>query len=297
MRIGVVGDIHGNFNEADVAYFNGSDLDLLLFVGDLPAWPWPWQVRRMARQIARITKPALLIPGNHDVHNGLQLLAEVRHDPTLARLSAWRHTRFHRHLEQWLAPVALAGYSTHTFRDGAFSVTVVAARPYSMGGPALSFAPLLEEMYGVASLSVSAARLNRCVQEARGDVLLFLAHNGPRGLGEGADDIWGRDFGRGGGDWGDVDLAAAIDHARAVGRRVVAVVGGHMHRGTRQGRQRAWLREREGITYINAAQVPRIIRDNKGARRHHLRLEVTVGGVADIRNVWVEKGIIIDPDQ
>ena len=88
--------------------------------------------------------------------------------------------------------------------------------------------------------------------------LLVLSHNGPAGLGDRADSIWGCDFREEEGDWGDPDLTQAIDHARAQGKRVLAVIGGHMHLRTKQGVERPWRTERDGTLYLNAARVPRI---------------------------------------
>jgi uncharacterized protein (TIGR04168 family) len=90
--------------------------------------------------------------------------------------------------------------------------------------------------------------------------VLFLAHNGPSGLGGQAQDLWGRDFDPDGGDWGDADLRGAIEHARGRGLRVLAVLAGHMHwalRG-RPGVQRRWQLQERGTLYVNAARVPRV---------------------------------------
>lgn len=160
-------------------------------------------------------------------------------------------------------------------------VTVIGCRPFSMGGPRIAFPGMLERRFGVASMQDSRDLLCSLVDESEGP-LLFLAHNGPTGLGDAADSIWGRDFHPAEGDWGDADLEAAVVHARQRGRRVVAVVAGHMHLRVRGGRRRTWHVEREGVHYVNAAEVSRV---HQG-RRHHVLLTVTDDSVqVDAR--WV----------
>ena len=42
------------------------------------------------------------------------------------------------------------------------------------------------------------------------------------------------------------------------GKRVLAVVAGHMHLRTRQGAERDWITERQETLFVNAARVPRM---------------------------------------
>jgi len=280
VRIAIVGDIHGHFDNADLAYFDRSDDDLLLFVGDLCQLVWPPQTRRVARCIARLDKPALFIAGNHDVGNGIQLLAELKGWRRLARLAGLRHLSHHRRLGAWLGGVPNVGYSAHPFHINGVRFDVVVGRPYALGGSELTFAPFMKNWFGVATLEDSAALLMRRVDQTRSERLIFLAHNGPHGLGNQPTDIWGCDFAPERGDWGDHDLTRAIAYARARGKQVLAVVAGHMHQRTRQGGQRSWHVERDGTHFINAARVPRVYLEKGGRQRHHICLEVTLDGVA-----------------
>ena len=68
----------------------------------------------------------------------------------------------------------------------------------------------------------------------------------------------------------------------AQGKRVVAVIAGHMHRGLKGGGQRPGLVTVGGIPYLNAAEVPRI-RDGK---HHHVAVTVA-DGVAAFAEQWV----------
>lgn len=296
-RIAVIGDVHEQWNGKDNAYFNRSNYDLLLFVGDLTSILSLKRTPSMASRIARLRKRALMIAGNHDVHNLVQLAAEVLDSKRLMWLSGARHAAFHKQLTRWIAPVEMGGYSSHFFRFGDVAFDVIVARPCSMGSglnqghepgengstggrrrfrKRINFARMLREVYGVQNLAASAQRLKRCVDRAQSDRLIFLAHNGPTGLGDAPDDLWGRDFGEPvGGDWGDEDLRVAINYAHKMGKTVEAVVAGHMHLHTRQGEERPWLKWVEGVAYVNAARVPRVRR----AGRHHVSIALNGVGV------------------
>ncbi len=117
-------------------------------------------------------------------------------------------------------------------------------------------------------------RLKRCVDESEARRVIFLAHHGPTGLGERRADLWGCDFRKEEGDFGDADLRVAIDYARVRGKRVLAVVAGHMHHRLRGGGMRKWCETREEVLYVNAARVPRIFEDRDGLIHHHVDLVI-----------------------
>ncbi len=278
MRIGIVGDIHRHWGPDDLRCFDRSELDLLLFVGDLGG-----HLQRgaldVARSIARLQVPALVVPGNHDAANLGQLLGEVVGSRALIRGFAPGHGGRRDRLERALSPVPLGGYSRHRFGD----LNVICGRPHSMGGPSLGFEPLLAQRFGVGSLQESAQRLRALVDEAPPGDLLFVAHNGPTGLGDRREDPWGCDFRKEQGDFGDPDLRAAIDHAQGTGRRVVAVVAGHMHRRLRGGGERRWQGSVDGVLHVNAAVVPRV----RSGRRHHVLLRL-IDGAAQAEDRWID---------
>jgi len=139
----------------------------------------------------------------------------------------------------------------------------------AMGGDEFSFPEQLERNYGVKNLADSEERIWQAVERAAHDTLVFLGHNGPVGLGSSPTDPWGCDFKSGGGDWGDSDLANAIQRARASGRRVAAIVAGHMHMHTRAG-ERTMHTVADGIPMRNAARVPRILAGPTGEQRYHV---------------------------
>lgn len=292
MRLAVVGDVHLAFGPKDVAALDDRGYEAILFVGDLAGYSHRGALK-VARYIAALKTKALVLPGNHDCMTAQQMLAEMMgHEPTIALLSGGEEARVAQ-LSDALGAARLTGYARHVLGD----VTVIAARPHSFGGPGFAFRPYLSRAFGVPNLDASGARLCDLVDECESEHLVFFAHNGPTGLGAARHDIWGCDFKRQGGDFGDADLRDAIDHARARGRRVLAVVAGHMHRHLRgapsgDAKERvAMVRDAEGTLYVNAARVPRVFRDpTTGAEvRHHVELRID-GTRAEAEDVLLSGG-------
>jgi uncharacterized protein (TIGR04168 family) len=266
MKLAVIGDVHHAWSEVDTTFFNASDYDALLFVGDIYNFSLQRGLRA-ASELAALDKPALLIPGNHDAIHPAQLAAEITRRPSLIRWTSYGHTERVKRLCEVVGGVQVGGYSVHHLADG---VDVITGRPHSMGGSVISFAPHLAEAYGVYTLDDSIRRLRRCIDESEARRVVFLAHNGPTGLGEKRDDLWGCDFRREEGDFGDYDLRIAIDYARERGKIVLAVIAGHMHHRLRGGGVRRWTCHRDGVLYVNAARVPRIFEDRDGVFHHHV---------------------------
>lgn len=277
LRIAVVGDVHQCFSDEDVAWFNASEYDQLLFVGDLAGYANHGALE-VARRIARLTLPALVIPGNHDAVRLAHLAAEVVRRPRLAQVLGIGQSRLCDELGDALSPVPLCGYSRHELSARDQHVSIVAARPHAMGGSYLSFEPHIRQRFGISRMGHSAARLCELVDACESERIVFLAHNGPSGLGAGRADIWGLDFRKEEGDFGDEDLRLAVEHARASGRRVLAVLAGHMHHAIKGGGERRWQLERDGILYVNAACVPRIFEHEGRTVRHHVAVTLSADG-------------------
>ena len=270
------GDVHLAFGPKDVEHVHAGGYDLALFVGDLSGYSHRGGLR-VSRYVAQLRTPTIVIPGNHDAAIAPQLLAEVmQHTATIELVSGGQSERVQQ-LRQAIAPAVLAGYSLHPLGTGEGRIEAIVGRPHSFGGPYLAFRPYLSQAFGVSTLEESAAKLVSLVDRLEGDRVLFFAHNGPAGLGAKRADIWGCDFKRGEGDFGDPDLRVAIEHARQKGKRVIAVIGGHMHHALRGGGTRSWtLRDEDGALYVNAARVPRVFRE-EGKERRHL-VEVSIDG-------------------
>lgn len=279
--IALIGDLHGHWSEEDVEYFNASEYALLLVTGDLGSGTERNGVE-IARSLARLQKPTLVVPGNNDAPFGDEIAAEFRYQTGLVRLLGLvpgSHAT-----NEGSGHVALCGYALRTVTLGERELSIVVGRPYAMGGSELSFRRALANRYGVTTMADSVARLRQLVHGA-GAELLFLAHNGPTGLGDGKDDPWGCDFRPEQGDFGDEDLASALAHATTMGKRVLAVVAGHMHR--RVGANRVGSVQRKGTLYLNPAVAPRIQATATGVRRHHMRLSLGPKG-AEAEDVYVQ---------
>jgi uncharacterized protein (TIGR04168 family) len=273
----VIGDLHGSWDDWDVAWFNASDYDLLLFTGDLGSGTGAAGVN-VARSIARLAKPALVMPGNNDVAYQPAIAAEFAHQRGLIEVLGVGPRTRSRALGEASGQVELCGYSLHPLVLGGRTLTLLAGRPNALGGGALSFPEHLERNYAVGSMEASTERLAALLADAPTEELIVLSHNGPAGLGAGAADIWGCDFREGAGDCGDPDLAVALAGAGALGKRVLAVIGGHMHLKTRSGAERVSRVERDGTLYLNPARVPRIRGGRDGVQRSHVRLEIDADG-------------------
>jgi uncharacterized protein (TIGR04168 family) len=273
VRLGVIGDVHLEFDERDVEILDACEYDALLFVGDLATYSHRAGLE-VARAIGRLRTRAYVIPGNHDAANVFQMAAEVLEaDRILPLLNLGQRAR-EKELAGALGNALVVGYSRHLIEAHDRTIELIAARPHSAGGPHMAFRPYLEEAFGIDGMESSAARLCELVEESEGHDVVFLAHNGPTGLGERKDDIWGCDFRREGGDFGDPDLRRALDHARALGKRVRAIIAGHMHHAIKGGGQRRWRAEEDGVLFLNAARVPRVFTRNKKVLRHHVEVVI-----------------------
>jgi uncharacterized protein (TIGR04168 family) len=271
LRFGVVGDVHLDFDDTDVAQLDARGYDAILFVGDIATYAHKAALG-VARAIARLATPALVIPGNHDAANLFQMAAAVLEADAILPLLHRRQRARETELASALGGARLVGYSLHRFDAPWGALDVIACRPHSSGGAHFAFRPYLDDAFGVHDMESSSAKLEALVDESTADELLFLAHNGPSGLGDRADDIWGCDFRKSEGDFGDPDLERALRYARERGKKIRAIVAGHMHHRLQGGGQRRWRVEREGVLYVNAARVPRIFTRGERTLRHHVEL-------------------------
>ena len=73
---------------------------------------------------------------------------------------------------------------------------------------------------------------------------------------------------------------------RSQGKKVRAVIAGHMHRAIKGGGSRTWNLVQDETLYINAANVPRIRRSTDAERHHHIELQI--GDDVTFQEHWVE---------
>lgn len=279
--IALVGDLHGHWDAEDVGYFNASDYDLLLFTGDLGSGTRKDGLA-IARSVARLNKRALVVAGNNDAPFGSEIAAEFRLQGGLTTLM--RLTAGHALSSQSEGHVQLCGYCTQHVQLPGLELSIVVGRPYAMGGSELSFAEALAERHGITNLAQSRHRLCALIEQAPTQDLILLAHNGPAGLGAEMTSIWGCDFRPEAGDWGDEDLLHAVQHAERIGKRVLAVVAGHMHRSSELSR--CATLQRASVLYVNPALVPRVFTRDNDVVRHHMALDIGPSGVT-VRDVFV----------
>ena len=287
--VAVVGDLHSAWEVEDIGYFQRTEYPLLLVTGDL-GHAGSSDGRRIARTLAQLTPEVLVMPGNNDAADYPHIRAELTYRRARADLLADAVAEGHS-IPPSRESAQLCGYSLHAIELNGFALTVVAGRPFSMGGPELAFSQALARVHDVHSMRDSIERLCTLVDETSTQHVVFLAHNGPTGLGSEPEDIWGRDFHPDAGDWGDPDLRAAIEHAVQRGRKVLAVIAGHMHWAVsgRQDLQRRWQLRKDGILYVNAARVPRVFAQGEQSVRHHIHLELGPSGAS------AEERLISDP--
>ena len=149
-------------------------------------------------------------------------------------------------------------------------VAIIGCRPCSSGG-GFHLSEAVRSVFGPVTEQESA---NRIVQAASGAPetwpLVLLAHSGPTGLGSDASSICGRDWKHPHIDWGDRDLAIAVEAMRRH-RAADLVVFGHMHHCLRggKGERLTFHRDRYGTAYVNAACVPRSGSDESGQTLIH----------------------------
>ncbi len=287
LKLALIGDIHGFWDRHDNEYFDTSDYDALLFTGDFPGY-LPFSGRKVTRKIAELKKKVYWIPGNHDSTNVVQLLGEILHSKWMIRFGSIGHRFRLTRLKRQMGDAICVGYSA-TKLDS--KTVLIGARPFSMGGN-LNFLPFLKKEFGVSSMSESFEKLKSLYPEIQGKECIVLAHNGPAGYGSKRDDIWGCDFRKKGGDWGDADLRRFIEFVKEKGETISLILAGHMHHRIKDlGQDRTWKISENSSHAINAAKVPRILTDKKGnSFRHHIRLE-RKNGVWDCKEIFVgERG-------
>jgi len=269
-QVAIIGDLHSGWNEFDVRYFNQSRYEVLLFTGDLGG--------RIARSIASLERAALVMLGNNDVRQYAAITAELTYQRGLSGLLSAD--------EGGLVEVTTrtCGFSSHVLSLADLDVTLIAGRPFAMGGSEFSFPDALRQSYEVGSLDESRERLRGLVDSISTEHVVFLSHNGPTGLGAERTDTWGRDFGGMSGDWGDRDLADAVAYARERGRRPLAVIAGHMHWSAKCPRK--WCVSRDDTLYVNAARVPRT--SLVSGQRKHMHLAMTLSSEsARVEEMWI----------
>ncbi|MDF3818500.1 metallophosphoesterase [Leptospira sp. 96542] len=275
MKFALIGDIHAYWDKEDIDYFNSSDYDFLFFTGDINGTPLQKKV-----SFEGLTKRAYLIPGNWDSTSLIGIIGEVIQSKNLIRLGQIGQNRRSKIFVNQIQPLSVMGYSTITVSKE-LDLSLLVGRPYAMGG-GLSFAPNLRKNYFVSTMEESIEKYKSLIQGVKEKNIFILSHNGPFGLGAEPKSMYGADFKKSGGDWGDLDLQEAIKFAKQIGKKVPVVMSGHMHHKVSKKKERETLQYTGGTFYINGAKVPRI----QEGKRFHTKIEWN-GGSATVIPIWV----------
>ncbi|MBW4593570.1 MAG: TIGR04168 family protein [Brasilonema angustatum HA4187-MV1] len=282
LKIAVVGDVHDQWEEEDGIALKHLGIDLVLFVGDFGN-----ESVEVVRAIACLDIPKAAVMGNHDAWY---------------TATEWGRKKcpYDRTKEDWvqqqldLLGESQIGYGKLDFPD--LNLTVVGGRPFSWGGSEWKYSDFYQQWYGVTSFEESTTRIVSAVKSAAYQTIIFIGHNGPTGLGDRPEDPCGKDWHPIGGDFGDPDLAEAISQTITTGKIIPLVTFGHMHhslRHTKKEPRKRIFRSPEGIVYLNAASVPRIVEHGSHKQRNFSIVLLEDGVVSQVSLVWVGKDLSI----
>ena len=278
VRLAVIGDIHDRWEDEDESALEFLGVDLALFVGDFGN-----ESVNIVKLIAGMKLPKAAILGNHDAWYSATDwgISKCPYDRK-------KEDRVQQQLD--LLGEAHVGYSKLDFPD--LNLSVVGGRPFSWGGSAWKNERFYRERYGVHSLDESVNRILSAVDQTESNTIIFIGHNGAKGLGDKPEDPCGKDWQPIGGDHGDPDFASAIVETRQRGKTVPLVAFGHMHhslRHTKTELRRSIHVDSGGTVHLNAARVPRIIEQGGDRLRNFSLVTLKDGLVVEVVLVWLNQ--------
>jgi len=288
MIIRIMGDPHNNLDMEEDGYWL-SQADVALCTGDF-AYHITGRERSLSRKVMEFLRDCgvYTILGNHD---------GINHRPSVNYGPAETEPGCQTEMVETLGDYYM-GYQCVDLEN----LSLVGGRPFSNGNSGIQHKP-----FGYRDITVeeSAQKIVSLMEAAAHDNIIFLSHNGPKGMGEDRDSMCGRDWKQPAMDWGDEDLALALNHVPE-GKNIVALVMGHMHHHLRGGGWRRRMAFYKGYPVVNAAVVPRIVRkgvittrnitgefkEKKIFQTHHHFLELELEGnrLKEVRDLWVCKG-------
>ncbi len=276
IRMAIVGDIHSEWSDLDNDLLYQLDLDLVLFVGDFGN-----EDVAVADRIATLELPKAAILGNHDAWYTASPWGQ-------SKCPYDRDTEDRVQQQLDILGICHVGYGKLDFPD--LNLSVVGSRPFSWGGKEWRNKDFYQERFGVGGFTESVERITTAAAQTSTDRLIFIGHNGPTGLGDEPADICGRDWETVGGDYGDPDLAAALDIVRATGKKIPLVAFGHMHHQLRytQEQLRTAHKQVEDTLYLNAARCPRLVVSDSGEALRNFSIVTLVDDrVTSAGLIWV----------
>ena len=285
VTIAVVGDVHNQWSEADSLALQHLKVDLVLFVGDFGN-----EAVEVVRQIAAVPIPKAVIMGNHDAWYSASSWGRQK-----APYDQSQEDRVQQQLD--LLGETHVGFNKLDFAE--LAVSVVGSRPFSWGGAIWRNNEFYRDRYKIKNFAESTQQIVESAKNTAYKTLIFIAHNGPTGLGASTGSICGRDWKEEGGDYGDPDLTEAIAQVQNLDKSVPLVTFGHMHHELKipRGKRRKIVEVREQTVYLNAACVPRVIKGSQGAKRSFSLVKLRQGKVQAISLVWLDADFEIESDE
>ncbi|MBD1823404.1 TIGR04168 family protein [Cyanobacteria bacterium FACHB-DQ100] len=278
IKLAAIGDVHDRWEAEDEAALKSLGVDLALFVGDFGN-----ESVNIVKLIAEMQIPKAAIMGNHDAW-----YTATDWGISKCPYDRKKEDRVQQQLD--LLGEAHVGYGKLDFPQ--LNLSVVGSRPFSWGGPGWKNERFYRERYGVESFDQSVDRILDAVDQTETDTILFIGHNGAKGLGDRPEDPCGRDWQPIGGDHGDPDFAEAIVQTRDRGKSVPLAVFGHMHhslRHTKTELRRPIHVDAAGTVHLNAARVPRIIEQNGDRLRNFSIVTLQDSSVIEASLVWLNQ--------
>lgn len=286
ITIAVVGDVHDLWDSQDEVALKALGVDLVLLVGDFGN-----EAVEVVRAIANLSLPKAVILGNHDAWY---------------TATDWGRKKcpYDRQKEDWvqqqldLLGECHVGYGKLDFPQ--FGLTIVGGRPFSWGGASWKNQDFYRDRYGVTNFVESIDLIMAAVDSAVYETIIFMGHCGPKGLGDQPEDPCGKDWKPIGGDYGDPDLAEAIAQTLDLGKAVPFVAFGHMHhqlRHTQTQLRRAIHLTPAGTLYLNAANVPRIIKTGEDCFRNFSLVTLKGQQIQQASLVWLNQELAIKSRQ
>lgn len=282
IKIAIVGDIHDQWSAADNLGLQHLKVDLVLFVGDFGN-----EAVEVVREVAAVSIPKAIIMGNHDAWYTASSWGRKK-----APYDRSQEDRVQQQLD--LLGEAHVGFSKLDFPQ--LDVSVVGSRPFSWGGSTWRNSQFYRDRYQIKNFEESTQQIVKSAQDAASQTLIFIAHNGPTGLGKITESICGRDWKAEGGDYGDPDLTAAIAQTQSLGKSIPLVTFGHMHHELKipRGKRRKLVEVREQTVYLNAACVPRVIKTAQYTKRSFSVATLRQGIVQTISLLWLNQDFAIE---
>jgi uncharacterized protein (TIGR04168 family) len=285
MRIAIVGDVHDQWSAADNLALQHLKVDLVLFVGDFGN-----EAVEVVREVAAVSIPKAVIMGNHDAWYSASSWGKQK-----APYDQSQEDRVQQQLD--LLGETHVGFSKLDFPQ--LDVSVVGSRPFSWGGLTWRNSQFYRDRYQIKNFEESTQQMVESAQDAASQTLIFIAHNGPAGLGKQTESICGRDWKAEGGDYGDPDLTAAIAQTQSLGKSIPLVTFGHMHHELKipRGKRRKLVEVREQTVYFNAACVPRVIKTAQHTKRSFSIATLRQGIVQTISLLWLNQDFAIESEE